>query len=145
MEIGLRYFFLSFHYSHTINFHEFETYKKAFLNLRKNYFRHCISMEENFSLDLEPLLNNLNTAIFIQKIHKEEKLKNWSLMKSMIHFLGFQMENLSRLAANEISEQILKREKYRKEKNWQESDKIRNYLYENFIEIDDSTGDWFYF
>tara|TARA_B100001250_G_scaffold404243_1_gene419908 strand:- start:1430 stop:1978 length:549 start_codon:yes stop_codon:yes gene_type:complete len=105
---------------------------------------------------LEPLYDDLNTPGYIANLHKlydksqKGDLKDREIFTSACNFIGLLNENKTQwesfkkiklnISEDEILEKINERNKARENKNYKEADKIRNYLLDKGILIEDKDG-----
>ena len=105
---------------------------------------------------LEPLYDDLNTPGYIANLHKlyekcqKGDLKDREIFTSACNFVGLLKENKTQwesfkkiklnISEDEILEKIKERNKARENKNYKEADKIRDYLLDKGVLIEDKDG-----
>ena len=149
--IDLRYLFLTSHYKSPFNF-TFKKLKNAQISLNKIY--------ENFSLLKEgkgeinkkykkEFLNAINDDLnmpkaisVLWKLIKDKKIKEENKRATLIDFdkvLGLNIEKIEKeIIPPLIEDLVYQREKLRKEKKWEEADKLRKEIEKNGYRIDDT-------
>ena len=163
----IRLFCLSGHYSKPIDYSE-ELLKENLTKWRQVETCHyeILHAEENQADDISfdefqkkfdsAIEGNLNThlaltAFFdlvkeVNKLSAENKLNKGIADTAKIHFermqniLGLKVQKISKEEENKISEMVSSRENFRKEKNFEEADKIRDKLNEMNVELIDHKG-----
>lgn len=150
-----RYFCLNAHYRKKINFswealegakNSFENLKTKILEIKEN--QNSKSIKNSYQKDFKDFVNDdldIPRAMSVMwAVIKDKELGNKEKYGVLIDFdkiLGFGFENFEREDVNLTKEQkdlIQKREKARKEKNWELADEIRAELLKEGIIIEDT-------
>jgi cysteinyl-tRNA synthetase len=152
----------------TKRFEKFLNFYKLIENLKQKYsekykktekkvddYKDVVAVERNF---IDAMNNDFNTAIALAELHKlidygnrfyeldiEKTFAAFFMLEKLSDILGLnfkkrsirEKKNLEKISS-EILELIELRNKARQEKNWAESDRIRNILKEKNIEIKDT-------
>jgi cysteinyl-tRNA synthetase len=110
-------------------FHEFENFIEDdlnFSNALKSFFK---------------FINKMNSIFSTDEWNKEIFPFSYEILKKFMFILGLQINPISEEEKEEIQKLIEKRNSFRKIKNYEESDKIRNKLLSRFnIELMDHNG-----
>jgi cysteinyl-tRNA synthetase len=110
-------------------FHEFENFVEDdlnFSNALKSFFK---------------FINKMNSIFSIDEGNKEIFPFSYEILKKFMFILGLKINPISEEEKEEIQKLIEKRNSFRKIKNYEESDKIRNKLLNRFnIELMDHNG-----
>jgi len=142
---------LTTHYKQPLNWNE-NILIQANKNLENLY--NIIEDEKNFEkIDppkkfLNALLNDLNTPEALKELFNMSKKNEINQLKSAANYLGIlqltksewinQRKKIKNLDQKKIEKLIIDRDKARKEKNFEEADKIRNKLAIDNIILEDS-------
>lgn len=157
---SFRYLIYSYNYDSIIDFDlsKFEQAKRNMIFLRKFYFKYIYNQisyyhsnektnEEDLTDCLSLLSENLNSSAVIQLLYSYVQDKNHIKFFKVIKFLGFNMQKRTELSKEEIDKLIEKRTNYRINQQLKEADNIRDFLFENHVEIEDQheKSSWYYF
>lgn len=138
-----RYMMLKTHYSKILYFDDsmWIQSQQQMNHLRKFYFK---NQHINTQCDIGVLQDDLDSAAFLNEIFRLINQDNQAAM-NMLMVIGFYMKPRTSLSIEEINELVLKRDEHRKNKNYIESDKIRQYLLQNYVAVDDNESTIWYF
>ena len=148
--LSLRYLFLTSHYRTPLNF-TWESLKAAetalnnlyniFLSLEKGKGNINKKYKEEFKKALNNDLNLPQAVSSLWKLIKDKKIKDKDKRETLLDFDKVLALNLKDLKKKDIPEEIEKlakeRENQRKNKNWEESDKIRKEIEKKGYKIED--------
>lgn len=144
-----RYIFLSTSYSSSINLTPLiiENSKNIIDKIREFKFKYFFLKDINYKeVYIENLWENFNLPELFNNLFALLKKENYNLIMNTFSLLGFDFSIRTSLSIKEIEKLIEDREIAKKNKNYEESDKIRYFLQSNFIKIEDSKEKsiWFY-
>ncbi len=142
----LRYFYLSNNYHHDIEFISLEQANVTMTNIRVFYFKYIY--QKSIGLDnkyLEPAYDDLNTPKLLSQLGHHMENKNFTAIKTILEILGFWMKQRTDLSVEKITELILDRKNYKLQKNFEKADLITKQLNENFIQLEDSMLETFWY
>ena len=141
----LRFALLKNHYRKPLDFNN-NLLSEAEKNL-KDLHKNVIGIECEYKIPdelVEVLCNDVNTPKAVALLNEFNKNKNFDKLKNSLVFLGVYDENLinknTKLSEDEIKRLIDERLKYKKEKNWNKCDEIRDYLKENNVILKDTAA-----
>ena len=152
----IRYYFMSTHYSKILDF-SYEKldssstiFKELFSNIENHIdfsgasAKYIYNKKEKVLKGLEFLYNDLNTSEFfnyVRELSQSDIDDDKRCAAYLLTIVGFKLDgnyyNII-LSDNEIEELIIKRDEYRKNKDWEHSDEIRNKLRLSYIEVNDT-------
>ncbi|HOK00431.1 MAG TPA: cysteine--tRNA ligase [Candidatus Pacearchaeota archaeon] len=149
--IDLRYLFLTSHYKSPFNF-TFKKLKNAQISLNKIYENFSLLKEGKGEIDKKykkEFLNAINDDLnmpkaisVLWKLIKDKKIKEENKRATLIDFdkvLGLNIEKIEKEIIPPLIEDLAyQREKLRKEKKWEEADKLRKEIEKNGYRIDDT-------
>lgn len=149
--LSLRYLFLTGHYRSPLNF-TWESLKssqvalkkieKFFISLKNKKGKIDRNYKEKFLKSLEDDLNTPKAISVLWTLIKDKKIKEEDKRETILDFdkiLGLNLEKVKEeTIPKEIKELAKKREKARKEKDWQRADEIRNKIENLGYEVEDT-------
>ena len=149
---SMRYLFLSYNYNVDveITMETIEKAKKTMKNIRLFYFQHLILVNTSLCYKkeiFEIVKEDFNIPKLLSMLNEAINICDYNLSYYLLKVLGFKMENLCKLTHENILCLIEERMCFKKNMDFTNSDKIRNFLEENFIQLNDSNKDiqWFFF
>lgn len=147
----IRLYFFTTKYNEDFNFEieklkAFENYySKILLDIKQN--KTIEIQKEDLKQGLNFLYDDFNVYPLMNYIAELSKKSNKdkSIAKHLLEIIGVDFDKIeipkSSLNEEEITKLINQRNEYRTNKNWEESDKIRNYLLDNKIKLIDTPNE----